>query len=148
MDYKDLRVLITDDSSGVRVLTEKVLNSFGITKIMHAANGREAIVRLEQAVEAGEAFDLVLCDLNMPVIDGQGLLKRVKESQLPKVSSVMFIVVTAESDKETVLDLIKTGIDGFIIKPVVRKDLFHKLNDVFKRRGRAEMPASVLMNKI
>lgn len=146
--YKKYKILIADDSSGVRILVEKVLISLGFSKIFHANNGREALIHMEKAKEIGDPFNIILCDLNMPMIDGKGLIKKVRSSDISEIANIVFIIITAESGKETVLELIQSGIDGFIIKPVVRNGLFQKLNDILEKKNLPTIPASVLSIKI
>lgn len=143
------KILIVDDSAGIRILMEKVLNALGIYNIIHASNGREALVLIDKARENGNYFDIILCDLSMPIVSGQDLLRQIRMHSDAKVARVGFLVITAESDKSTILALIKSGgIDGFLIKPVTKLNLFGKLNGILKRLGYEELRSEVLLNKV
>lgn len=143
------KILIVDDSSGIRILMEKALNALGIYNIIHASNGREALVLIDEARENGNYFDIILCDLHMPIVSGQDLLRKIRMHSDAKVARVGFLVITAESDKSTILALIESGgIDGFLIKPVTKLNLFGKLNGILKRLGYEELRQEVLLNKI
>ena len=73
-----MRILIVDDSVVMRKIVEGALRHAGLelTEAQHAANGAEGLAALEDAAARGELFDLILCDVHMPVLDGLGFLRR------------------------------------------------------------------------
>ena len=72
---KSMKVLVVDDSKTLRRILIRELNSIGITNIAEAGDGNEAVERLRV-----EKFDLMLLDMEMPELDGLGVLKVVKST--------------------------------------------------------------------
>jgi serine/threonine-protein kinase len=89
--FSDLRVLIVDDSAPARVHVRGVLQGLGFAHFAEAADGARAVAAL-----AGESFDLIVTDYNMPYMDGRGLIGYLKQN--PTTASVPIIMVTTETD--------------------------------------------------
>lgn len=107
-----VRVLIVDDSSVMRKIVERSLRQAGIdlTQVVEAGNGAEALAALQ-----GGAVDLILCDINMPVMDGLEFIK-----QLPGVDNakgVPVIMITTEGSEAHVVQALSCGARGYIRKP-------------------------------
>ena len=84
-----MRVLIIDDSVVMRKIVESALRhaSLDISEVFTAANGAEALARLEALAERGNSLSLILCDVHMPVLDGLGFLtERSRRNLLPRTS--------------------------------------------------------------
>lgn len=115
-----MRVLIVDDSSFIREYTRLLLQPMGID-CEEAVNGREAL----RIVGAGAAFDLMLLDLNMPVMNGLECVKMLRESSLSPATKVM--MVTTESDNSFICKALEYGADEFLMKPFTPESLREKL---------------------
>ena len=107
-----VRCLIVDDSSVMRKIVERCLRQAGIDlkQVFEAGNGAEALSVLQQNV-----VDLILCDINMPVMDGLEFVK-----QLPGVSNakgVPVVMITTEGSEAHVVQAISCGAQGYIRKP-------------------------------
>ena len=107
-----VRVLIVDDSSVMRKIVERSLRQAGIdlTQVLEAGNGAEALA----ALQAGPV-DLILCDINMPVMDGLEFIK-----QLPGIENakgVPVIMITTEGSEAHVVQALSAGARGYIRKP-------------------------------
>jgi two-component system chemotaxis response regulator CheY len=112
-----MRVLIVDDSVVMRMIVERVLRQAGldVDEVLHAANGVEGLVALEKADAVGTPPDLILCDVQMPVMDGLDfLLEKQRRNLAPHVPVMM---ITAEGSNPQVLKAIATGAQGYIAKP-------------------------------
>lgn len=107
------RILIADDSRTVRRMIDKTLAVAGIPVdcVHHAQNGREALATLES-----ECVDLLLTDINMPVMDGMELVRTMCERGL--TSTVPVVVVSTEGSDERIEQLRRYGIRGYLRKPV------------------------------
>ena len=117
-----LRILVVDDSKmNVMVLTAQ-LKSFGKFEISSAANGQEALDLLRS--RGAGAFDLVLSDLWMPQLDGEGLVKAIRAD--PALSKLRVVVVTA--DVEFRASYADAGFDGILLKPVTKDKLAELLS--------------------
>jgi serine/threonine protein kinase/CheY-like chemotaxis protein len=89
--FASLRVLIVDDSVAARRHVRSTLQSLGLTNFEEAADGAQAVAALARG-----AFDLVVTDYNMPLMDGRGLVGYVKQN--PATAGVPIIMVTTEQD--------------------------------------------------
>jgi serine/threonine-protein kinase len=114
-----LRVLVVDDSAPARVHIRSVLEELGLTQFVEAADGARAVAAL-----AGETFDLIVTDYNMPYMDGRGLVGYLKQN--PATASVPIIMVTSETDPSKLEPVRQLGIticDKSFQRDVVRKVL-------------------------
>jgi two-component system chemotaxis response regulator CheY len=107
-----IRTLIVDDSSVMRKIVERSLRQAGIdlTQVFEAGNGAEAI-----AVLQANPVDLILCDINMPVMDGLEFIK-----QLPGIANakdVPVVMITTEGSESHVVQALSCGARGYIRKP-------------------------------
>ena len=116
------RILIVDDSLVIREQVSKVLTEAGY-QVVEAADGLMALEELRAA-----HFDLMLCDVNMPRLDGLGLLERVKADAINE--GLRILMLTAEGHPAEVARARAAGAKGWLVKPV-RPDLLmmavHKL---------------------
>ncbi len=101
------QALVVDDMSVIRQLLMAILKHLDF-ECQGASNGRVALDLL-----AKRKFDLVLCDWNMPGMNGTELVKAIRTTY----PSVPIIMVTAESDPVRVAELRDLGVDGYIVKP-------------------------------
>jgi two-component system chemotaxis response regulator CheY len=107
-----IRALIVDDSSVMRKIVERSLRQAGIdlSDVFQAGNGAEALGVLKDS-----AVDLILCDINMPVMDGLEFIK-----QLPSVANakdVPVVMITTEGSEAHVVQALSCGARGYIRKP-------------------------------
>jgi two-component system chemotaxis response regulator CheY len=107
-----IRALIVDDSSVMRKIVERSLRQAGLdlAQVVEAGNGAEAL-----AVLQANAVDLILCDINMPVMDGLEFVKQL--STLEKVKSVPVVMITTEGSEGHVVQALSAGARGYIRKP-------------------------------
>jgi len=106
-----LRVLVVDDSMVMRRLIRRtlILTGLPVEHVEEAGNGVEALAALE-----GAEFDLALVDINMPVMDGEELIDRVREA--PQLRDLPILVVSTESG-ETRIARLTPKVEGFVHKP-------------------------------
>lgn len=102
-------VLAVDDSASIRRLVDYVLRQAGFNVVL-AEDGQEA---LDYAQE--NTVDVVLTDINMPNLDGIGLIKGLRA--LPHYKFVPLLVLTTESGTETKMKGKAAGATGWIVKP-------------------------------
>ena len=127
-----VRVLVVDDASFIRDLVKKCLrNYFPGIKIEDAINGKKA-----QAMLAREAFDLVLCDWEMPEMSGLELLTWCREQDALK--AMPFIMVTSRGDKENVVQAIQAGVSGYVSKPFTNEQLLTKVKQALNKVGKLD----------
>ncbi|HUK47004.1 MAG TPA: response regulator [Terriglobales bacterium] len=107
-----IRALIVDDSSVMRKIVERSLRQAGveISAVLEAGNGAEAL-----AVLAENKVDLILCDINMPVMDGLELVKQL--AAVENAKGVPVVMITTEGSESHVVQALSAGARGYIRKP-------------------------------
>jgi two-component system chemotaxis response regulator CheY len=112
------RVLVADDSSTMRKILIRSLNTVGVPSAVEAANGDEAL----EAFKPGD-FDLVLTDWNMPGKNGLEVIQEIRRQD----AEVRIIMVTTETDKSRVMQAIAAGVSDYLVKPFTADTLREKL---------------------
>jgi DNA-binding NtrC family response regulator len=118
-----LKILVVDDEAPLREVYRKVLSQMGKYAVETAANGREALDKIE-----GDVYDIVLSDMKMPEMDGLELLKAIKGTR----PEIMVIMLTAFGSIETAVEAMKAGANDYITKPVDNNDLLVRISRVQK----------------
>lgn len=117
-----LRILLVDDSSQSLKMTKRMLHDIGITQVFTAQNGVEAL-QLLGSFDGENIVDLVLCDWNMPEMDGMELLRQIRTCE----PDLLFIMVTGQANYSAVAEAKAFGVNGFIKKPFSLDELRGKL---------------------
>jgi len=107
-----ITALIVDDSSVMRKIVERSLRQAGInlSQILEAGNGAEAL-----SILAEHRVDLILCDINMPVMDGLEFIKRLPG--VTNAKNVPVVMITTEGSEAHVVQALSCGARGYIRKP-------------------------------
>lgn len=125
-------VLVVDDASFIRDLVKKCLrNYFPGIRIEDAVNGKKA-----QSLLAREAFDLVLCDWEMPEMSGLELLTWCRQQD--NLKGMPFVMVTSRGDKENVVQAIQAGVSGYVSKPFTNEQLLTKVKQALHKVGKLD----------
>jgi two-component system chemotaxis response regulator CheY len=106
------RALIVDDSSVMRKIVERSLRQAGInlSQVFEAGNGAEALGVLNE-----HPVDLILCDINMPVMDGLEFVKQL--AGVANAKGVPVVMITTEGSETHVVQALSLGARGYIRKP-------------------------------
>jgi two-component system chemotaxis response regulator CheY len=115
-----MRALIVDDSSFIREYLRHLLDRMGIV-CEEAVDGSEALTVLA----AAQAFDLMLLDVNMPVMNGLECVRALREARLGPGMKVM--MVTTEADHTFISTALDSGADEFLMKPFTPESLREKM---------------------
>jgi CheY-like chemotaxis protein len=109
MGNTEATILVVDDVQENTLLISRILENDNYH--VHAANnGRDAYALLKK-----ENIDLVILDINMPVIDGITVLKKIQESS--ELANIPVVMLTALDDSKTALECMRLGACGYISKP-------------------------------
>lgn len=119
-------VLVTDDDPVNRMLLSKLVEREGY-RVTEAENGREACEILER-----QPIDIVLCDIEMPELDGYGVLEHMRKD--PKLTGTPVIMISALDDIDSVVRCIELGADDYIPKPANRTLLRARINASLGRK--------------
>ena len=125
------RVLVVDDIEINRMILVKVLSRLGAL-YDEAKNGREAVQRFE-ASQPGE-YDIIMMDIQMPVMDGYEATRAIRASVHPSAQSVAIIAMTANAFVEDVRGSLEAGMDAHIAKPIVLDQLKSTIREVLARK--------------
>jgi len=119
-----MKVLVVDDFATMRRIVKGVLKQLGFNNIIEAEDGSMALDELKR-----EDIGLIVSDWNMPNMTGLDLLKAVRGDA--NLKGIPFIMVTAEGQKENVVEAVKCGVSNYIVKPFTPETFGEKLNKVF-----------------
>ena len=124
-------ILVVDDIEVNRIILVKILSSLGAGCDI-AGNGQEAVEKFESS-KPGE-YDLILMDVQMPVMDGYTATKTIRGSGHPSARTVPIIAMTANAFVDDVRDAIDSGMDAHIAKPVQIDKLKSTIQQVWDSR--------------
>ncbi|MBS9782685.1 MAG: EAL domain-containing protein [Arcobacter sp.] len=150
---KNLTILYAEDEQDLREVTHQILKGF--TKKQYvASNGQEG---LELFTANQQEIDLIITDVNMPIMNGLEMVRKIKEINM----NIPIIVATAFSNKEYLLEAIDIGVDKYVLKPVdiekllqvmSQSLLYHELKDLYtdeltKLPNRNKLNKDLIANK-
>ena len=127
-DHK-IKILCVDDFSTMRRIVKNILKQLGYENLEEAEDGAQAYSKLK-----GGGFGFVVTDWNMPNMDGLGLLKKVRSD--PELKDLPILMVTAEAEKEKVIEAIKAGVNNYVVKPFTAEVLKEKIDRIFEKLGK------------
>ena len=114
-----LKILIVDDESVSQIKLQAVLEEFGAC--LAVSGGREAIAEVKKALDKEDPYDLITIDISMPEMDGSETLFEIRELERkgpsPEKNRAKVIMVTAQSDRDSLITCVQAGCDDYIIKP-------------------------------
>lgn len=129
------KFLVIDDFATMRKIIKKVLTELGYTNVEEAHDGKTGLVTLQRASEEGTPFDVVFSGWNMPQMSGIELLRACRASA--QLKSTPFILITAESDQNHIIEAAKAGVSEYVVKPFNAITLKEKLERAWvKHQGK------------
>ncbi len=119
---QNLTVLYAEDEIGIR---QNIADSLGyyVKEVFEAANGAEAFDLYEE-----KKPDIILSDIQMPVLDGIEFVKKVRKTN----REIPIVMITAHTDKEYLLEAVELHMEKYIVKPIELEDLFEVLEKCVK----------------
>lgn len=123
----DLKILVVDDFESMRRIVKQMLNGLGFRDITLADDGQSALPLLQQG-----NFGLLITDWNMPQMEGIELVRAVRAD--PRLKNLPILMVTAEAQRERIIQAAQAGVNEYIVKPFVPATLRAKLEKLFARR--------------
>jgi two-component system chemotaxis response regulator CheY len=117
---KIMDIMVVDDSKMVRHMVVSTLRELGYNDISGAANVAEAKNLLK-----GKKYGLIISDWHMPGESGLDFLKYVKSC--PEYAGVPFILQTIENERKNIMEAVKAGVQGYLVKPVQKNALARKM---------------------
>ena len=117
-----MKCLVVDDSSTMRRIVVNALKNIGVTDVVEAGNGSEALERCDATI------DLVITDWNMPVMGGIDLVRALRANATTEKTPVL--MVTTRSVQEDILQAAEAGVNAYILKPFTHQVLKEKITQV------------------
>jgi two-component system chemotaxis response regulator CheY len=114
-------ILVVEDSPTMRQLLSFAMKRIPNTKVIEATDGVDALKKL-----SSEKIDIILADINMPVMDGLKLVSLVRNNPLYK--DIPVIIITTEGAKEDRERAMALGANGYIPKPIQTQELIKMVN--------------------
>jgi len=124
-----LKVLTVDDSKTIRMIVKKAFQPFDCT-LIEAENGVEGL-----AAATREKPGLIILDITMPVMNGVEMLDRLKADA--DLKDIPVIMLTAESGKDNVVNIVKKGVRDYMVKPFKGEDLIARVRKILPLAERA-----------
>ena len=119
-----IKILVVDDFSTMRRIVKNILKQLGFSNMSEADDGATAWEELQK-----NSYDLIISDWNMPKMSGLDLLKKVRADD--SLKAVPFLMVTAEAQKQNVVEAVKEGVTNYIVKPFTAEAVSDKLEKIF-----------------
>ena len=118
-------VLVVDDCRTTKKIVSLYLNNAGL-KTISAGNGVEAIEKLVTS-----EVDIIISDLNMPQMDGAGLIEWVRTN--PSYRDIPIVILTTENDNIRKSELLNKGATAFLTKPITKENLIAEVTRILER---------------
>lgn len=120
-------MLIIEDDASMQAILQHSLRRFNLTILN---NGMDGLAYLQ----AGNIPDVIISDLNTPVLNGMELLRQVKSSGF--FQAIPFIILSGENSTETKITCLEAGADDYVVKPFNPRELIARLVNILKRLGK------------
>ncbi len=119
---KSLNILVIDDEPFIRNLIARLLRDLGVRKVVEAKDGAEGLNKVSLHI------DLIICDLEMPNMDGFEFVRQLRTlDSIPK-PTVPVLILTGHGDENSVRGAIDLGINGYLVKPVSKQALESRIS--------------------
>ncbi len=125
-DFSDRCILLVEDNELNREIAEELLKQYGFL-VDTAENGAEAVKKVKNS--APGTYDLVLMDIQMPVMNGYEATEQIRALEDPALAKIRILAMTANAFDEDRKQALKCGMDGFLSKPIVMEELIRTLQN-------------------
>ena len=126
-DFKDRHILLVEDNELNREIAQEILREYGF-RVDTAENGAVAVEKVRTA--APGSYDLVLMDVQMPVMDGYTATRQIRALEDPTLAGIPILAMTANAFDEDRRNAMESGMNGFLSKPIVIGDLVQELHKI------------------
>ena len=126
-DFKGKRILLVEDNELNREIAQEILREYGF-RVDPAENGAVAVEKVRTA--APGSYDLVLMDVQMPVMDGYTATRQIRALSDPALAKIPILAMTANAFDEDRRNALESGMNGFLSKPIVIGDLVQELRKI------------------
>ena len=125
-DFRGRCILLVEDNELNREIAEEILKQYGFL-VDIAENGAVAVEKVKNS--APGTYDLVLMDIQMPVMNGYEATEQIRALEDPALAKIRILAMTANAFDEDRKQALKCGMDGFLSKPIVMEELIRTLQN-------------------
>ena len=125
-DFRGRCILLVEDNGLNREIAVEILNEYGFL-VDTVENGAEAVEKVKNSTPGN--YDLVLMDVQMPVMNGYEATKKIRALDNPALAGITILAMTANAFDEDRKKALECGMDGFLSKPIVMEELITALHD-------------------
>jgi len=125
-----MKSLVAEDDVTSRLILQKVLSKYGQCDV--AADGRQAVEAVKDALQKNQSYDLVCMDLGMPVMDGQQALREIHklDAAANVLNPTKIIVTTGQTDMASITNALIGRCNGYQMKPIDVEKLCSELREL------------------
>ena len=123
-DFKNKQILLVEDNELNSEIAVEILKEYGF-RVDTAENGVEAVERIRNSTPG--AYDLVLMDVQMPVMNGYEATHQIRSLDNPELAGITILAMTANAFDEDRKKALEAGMNGFLSKPIIIEELIHTL---------------------
>lgn len=127
VDFSRIKAMVVEDDAMSRDLVVSILEGVGLVHVERAADGEEAFKRL-----TGWVPDLIISDVMMEPMDGIAFTRRLRTHRASPNPHIPVILLTAHTDRTTVIEARDAGVNAFVAKPVSIDDMRRKIELVMQ----------------
>jgi len=125
-----MKILVVEDDFASRYVLQKLLQKYG--ECHTAVNGAEGLEAFRLAERDGDGYDLICLDIMMPVMDGQELLRKIRDEEeeifkIPREERSKIVMITALNDYDNIKAAFMSLCDGYIFKPYKKEKVEEEL---------------------
>ena len=120
------RVLLVEDEEMLMTMVKVLLNKLGFS-VIEASNGKEALEKF-----AVKRYDLIILDIQMPVLDGYQAAKKIRETEKISGGHIPIIALTANAMKGDREQYLEAGMDEYVSKPFTHESLLSAISSLLK----------------
>ena len=125
-DFKNKQILLVEDNELNSEIAVEILKEYGF-RVDTAENGVEAVERIRNSTPG--AYDLVLMDVQMPVMNGYEATHQIRSLDNPELAGITILAMTANAFDEDRKNALEAGMNGFLSKPIIIEELIHTLQN-------------------
>ncbi len=118
------KIIFVEDSPTMRRIIMNSLTKIGFQDVMEAENGVDALEKIGDS-----EFDMIITDWNMPEMNGEELVKELRGRD--KYKDTPILMVTTRGMQDDVMNAIKMGVNGYVVKPFTPEVLKKKISEIF-----------------
>ncbi|HYD63187.1 MAG TPA: response regulator [Noviherbaspirillum sp.] len=132
----EFHFLVVDDMPTVRWIVSSLLREIGCMKVSEAEDGEQALKLLARGCTFDSPINFIVTDWNMPVMSGMALLRAIRTTA--DLAHLPVLMVTSQSDDESIAAAAEAGADGYIIKAFLNAQTLRNTLDYILRERRCE----------